>query len=90
MLLLVGRFGRGASSACFGSTTSVPARFNVVNLEDGGGLAPDGLGGRALRRSERYCAVGVAGKPVFSAVMHVRSLDAVVGVCGRGMADEDM
>ena len=90
MLLLVGRLGRGTSSASFGSDTSVSARFKAVNLEDGGGLAPEGRGGRALRRLERYCAVGVAGKPAFSAVMHVRSLDALGRVCGRGMDDEDI
>lgn len=57
ILLLEGRAGLETSSAGFVSTTSDSARFNVVYFDDGGGLAPDGRGGRALRRSARYCAI---------------------------------
>lgn len=89
ILLLEGRAGLETSSAGFVSTTSDSARFNVVYFDDGGGLAPDGRGGRALRRSARYCAVCPDGKPAFSAVMHVRSLDALGGVCGSGNDDDD-
>ena len=56
ILLLAGKLGRDSLSVV-STTPSVSARFNAVNFEVGGGLAPEGLGGRALRRSNRYCAV---------------------------------
>lgn len=80
MLLLVGRAGR-SSFVNLASTGCVSVRLKLPNFEVGGGLAPDGLGGCALRRFERYCAVFAACERLSSAaVVHSLKRDGRGGV----------
>lgn len=86
MLLLVGRAGR-SSFVDLASAGWVSMRRKLPYFDVGGGLAPEGLGGCALRRLARYCAVFAACEPTSSAVVHSLNLDGRGGVGGRGIED---
>lgn len=80
ILLLVGRAGR-SSFVGFTSAGCVSVRLKLPNFEVGGGRAPEGLGGCALRRLERYCAVFAACERLSSAaIVHSRNRDGRGGV----------